>query len=337
MISLRLLGGAWLESSSGPLGGRAAQRQRVALLAQLAIAHPRPVTRDRLIADLWPDSETEHARHLLRDSLYVLRSGLGQDVLPTAGDDVRLNPEHVRCDVWEFETALAERRLADAVRAYGGPFLDGFHLTEAEEFERWTATQRQRLATSYAQALEALAVEARDGGDAPAAAGWWRRLAELDRFNGRIALELMRALDAAGDRAGALRHAHVHTVLLREEFGAEPDPDIQALASRLRLHPAVRGASGIELPVTPDQAIPPAAVSSADTLDAPATTLRSLDSSPADATSDEGVSTGSPTVATMIAPSRARFRLRLATIPVVLGLAVIVGGSLLREIGRAHV
>src|SRR5688572_18823211 len=326
MIHLRLLGGAWLESSSGPVTGRAAQRQRVALLAQLAVAHPRPVTRDRLIADLWPESETEHARHLLRDSLYVLRSGLGPDVLSTAGDDVRISPQHVRCDVWEFEAALTERRLEDAVRAYGGPFLDGFHLTEAEEFERWTDGQRQRLATLYAQALETLAVQARDAGDAPAAGGWWRRLAELDRFNGRIALELMRALDAAGDRAGALRHAHVHTVLLREEFGAEADPDVRALADQLRLRPATRAATPAEPPVVVEEPIVTAAPSSPL---ATATSAYAPNPSQPDVTLDDVVSE-SARLATPAATPRSRFYLRLAAVPVVLGLAVIVGGSLLR-------
>ena len=44
----------------------------------------------------------------------------------------------------------------------------------------------------------------------------------------------MEALGAAGDRAGALRYAQVHTTLLREEFGAEPDPALVELVERLR-------------------------------------------------------------------------------------------------------
>ena len=54
----------------------------------------------------------------------------------------------------------------------------------------------------------------------------------------------MDALERAGDRAGALRHAGVHAALFREEFDAEPDAEVLALAERLRRAPgaAVRPA-----------------------------------------------------------------------------------------------
>ena len=72
MFLLRLFGGASLEAASGPLSGRATQRRRLALIAILALEHPRAVTRDRLVAWLWPEDDAERARHLLRDSLYIL-------------------------------------------------------------------------------------------------------------------------------------------------------------------------------------------------------------------------------------------------------------------------
>src|SRR5262245_29385200 len=65
MFTLRLLGSVFLEGPDGPVTGRAALRQRIALLALLAVEHPRPLSRDKLIADLWPESGTEDARHLL--------------------------------------------------------------------------------------------------------------------------------------------------------------------------------------------------------------------------------------------------------------------------------
>ena len=79
MFTLRLLGGASLDGPDGPVAGRAALRQRVALLALLAVEHPRPLSRDSLLASLWSENGTDEARHLLRDSLYILRSALGDD------------------------------------------------------------------------------------------------------------------------------------------------------------------------------------------------------------------------------------------------------------------
>ena len=93
MFTLRLLGGASLDGPDGPVAGRAALRQRVALLALLAVEHPRPLSRDKLVASLWPESGTDDARHLLRESLYILRSALGDDSVLSTGDDLRLNPD----------------------------------------------------------------------------------------------------------------------------------------------------------------------------------------------------------------------------------------------------
>src|SRR6185503_15476783 len=59
--SLRVLGGLALIGPDGPIGGRAGQRRRLALLAILAHARGRPVSRDKLIALLWPETDTERA------------------------------------------------------------------------------------------------------------------------------------------------------------------------------------------------------------------------------------------------------------------------------------
>ena len=235
MFTLRLLGGASLDGPDGPVSGRAALRQRIALLAFLAVEHPRPVSRDKLVADVWPESGTDEARHLLRDSLYILRSALGDDSVLATGDDLRLNPRRLTCDLWDFEEALAREDPEAAVSAYHGPFLTGFHLSGGEEFERWVDGERTRLGRRYAQALEQLAERQVRAGELTKAVEWWSRLAREDPYNSRIALRYMQALEAAGDRAGALRHATAHADLLRTELDAVPEREVVALAERLRL------------------------------------------------------------------------------------------------------
>jgi DNA-binding SARP family transcriptional activator len=235
MLTLRLLGNASLDGPDGPVAGRAALRQRIALLALLAVEHPRPLSRDKLVAYLWPESGTDDARHLLRESLYILRSALGDDSVLSAGDDLRLNPDRLTCDLWEFEVALARDDPEAAVGLYHGPFLSGFHLSDAEEFEPWAEGERSRVARRYGQALEQLAEREMRGGDRLRAVEWWSRLAAEDPYNSRIALGYMQAMEAAGDRAGALRHASVHSELLRTDLQAVPEREVVALAERLRL------------------------------------------------------------------------------------------------------
>jgi TolB-like protein/DNA-binding SARP family transcriptional activator/Tfp pilus assembly protein PilF len=250
MYRLVLFGGGRLERPYGAHTGNAAQGHRLALLALLAVEHPRPLGREKLIAYLWPENDTESGRHLLRQYLYLLRRTLGDDALFSDGDEIRLNPARLGCDLWAFREALESGDPGAAVAAYGGAFLDGVFLSDAEEFERWVEAERSRLALRYGETLETLAEELEAAGDVRAAAGRWRCLVEHDPYNARFALRLMHALEAAGDRAGALRHAGVHAALLQTDFGAEPDADVEALAARLREEPGARagepGSGGAE-------------------------------------------------------------------------------------------
>lgn len=238
---LKLFGGAVLEGENGVLRGRAAHRRRIALLALLAAGRGRTVARERLIAMLWPENDGEAARHLLSESLYVLRKALGEGALVSAGDELGVDPERVACDVAAFEAAIASGGLETAVSLYAGPFLDGFYVSDAPEFERWAEEERSRFARAYAHALQTLAEGREAAGEWMTAVEWWRRLFAHDPFSSRVALRLMTALDAAGERAAALQVAAVHAARMQQELEAEPEPAVLSLAERLRTDPAPAG------------------------------------------------------------------------------------------------
>ncbi|HEX8695886.1 MAG TPA: BTAD domain-containing putative transcriptional regulator [Longimicrobium sp.] len=254
MFSLKLFGGAVLEGRGGPVAGRAAHKRRLALLSILAVAR-RPVSRERLIGLLWPESPTDSARHVLSESLYVLRKELGENVFVTAGDEVGLNEEVIRSDVGAFEAAVESGELECAAKLYRGAFLDGFYVADAAEFERWAEGERDRLARAYAKALETLAEREEGAGRLVDAVEWWRKLASHDPYSSRIALRLVMALDAAGERAAALRFAAAHAALLRDELEVEPDEDFLEFIQRLRSDGASNGTPAMELPAPrPDAA-----------------------------------------------------------------------------------
>ncbi|HST58950.1 MAG TPA: BTAD domain-containing putative transcriptional regulator, partial [Longimicrobium sp.] len=219
------------------MAGRAAHTRRLALLAILAVARGRGVARERLIGLLWPDQRTDAARHSLSESLYVLRKELGEGALVNAGGEIVLGADAVCSDVAEFQREVEEGNLEGAVRLYRGPFLDGFYVGDAPEFERWAEGERARLAHAYAHAVECLAQVAEREGRLRDAAEWWRRLAVQDPYSSVVGVRLVQALDAAGERAGALWFARTHVTLLREELGVEPDEEFTALVARLESEP----------------------------------------------------------------------------------------------------
>jgi DNA-binding SARP family transcriptional activator len=248
MVTLRLLGGLSLAGEHGPLAGRAAQKKRLALLAILSIVPTGRVSRDRLLALLWPEHDREHSRHQLAASVYELRRALGHGALRSVGDDLAIDRSEIVSDAGAFEEAHRNGDPERAVGLYLGPFLDGFFVERAPEFERWCETQRERLGRQYARALETLAMAAVRGGDLEGSVEWWWRLADHDPYSARATVGLMEALDASGRRAEALRRARTYEALLQAELGVAAEPEVRALTQRLRGDaPACRSLPGAAL------------------------------------------------------------------------------------------
>ncbi|HYW30168.1 MAG TPA: BTAD domain-containing putative transcriptional regulator [Gemmatimonas sp.] len=233
--SLHLLGGATLRREDGtPFAGRVAQRHRLALLALLACAPAATVGRERLLALLWPESDAERARNLLNVAVYDLRKTLGERCILSVGDDLRLDVAALQVDVIAFGASLAAGDHTNAVAEYAGPFLDGFHLPDNGELERWADVERARHLAAYAGALEALAVAAGTAGAANDAVTWWRRRSSLDPVDSRVAGQLVEAMAASGNVAGALQQAATHERLLLAEFEIVPPKEFAMIVSRVR-------------------------------------------------------------------------------------------------------
>ena len=170
-----------LRDDGQPLAGAASQPRRLAILAVLARAGDRGVTREKVIGYLWPDSDEERARRLLSQAVYMLRRDLGSDDAILGVRDLRLGPDIITSDVAEFQDALDARTYEKAATLYGGPFLDGFHLPGAAEFERWVDEERRALEHDGNVAFEKCATAAEARGDHGNAVIWWRKMAGRTR------------------------------------------------------------------------------------------------------------------------------------------------------------
>ena len=145
MLRLRTLGGCFLERDGARLDALSGQRKALALFAVLAAAE-HGVSRDSLVALLWPEVGEERARTSLRQLIHALRSQLSAPSLLLPSADLRLNPDTITSDVAAFRDAVHAGQHEAAVTLYGGAFLDGFYLRGADGFERWAATERASLA-----------------------------------------------------------------------------------------------------------------------------------------------------------------------------------------------
>jgi TolB-like protein/DNA-binding SARP family transcriptional activator len=234
MIELRTLGALEAISADGrPLRAVLAQPRRTALLSYLALASPRGFhRRDTLFALFWPEHDTEHARHALRQSLYFLRHALGATAIISRGDEeLAVAPDQLWCDAAAFEHAIDEGRLETALALYRGDLLPGFHISDAPDFEGWLEQERARLRGRAREAAWALADAREREGDAAGAAEAGQRAVALAPTDEAAICRLVLLLDRLGDRTAAVRAYEAFARQLQQEYELLPSEQTQALVA----------------------------------------------------------------------------------------------------------
>ena len=227
------------------VGGLLPGAQGRLALAFLTLNRDAGATRAALSAALWGEEPPPEQGTALRALLSKLRRALadaGEQTL-LAGDLLRLRlPREAWVDVEAAVRALHDAQAAVAqgqdVRAWiashvalnisARTFMPG-------DDSDWVIERRVELADVQVQALEALAAcSVRLGGpELDTAVRASRRLVSLARFRETGYGWLMRALAAQGNTAEALLAYDTLRVVLRDELGAFPSSELQALHASL--------------------------------------------------------------------------------------------------------
>lgn len=230
--TLRVIGGFGLS-----VAGRAVDlrnRKAQAIVAMLALSTPSAQSRERLADALWSESGGEQARQSLRQTLHDLRRALGADadaLVDVRRAEVALSvaPEIDALTLVErIETAAAPPDDVDWA-ALSGAILPGFEDMDPV-FGEWLGARRAALLTRVTAALEARMAAA--AGDA--ARPWAQALAELDPAHEPACRRLMESDADRGDVRAALKRYAALWELLDDDYAAEPSPETQELAVRLK-------------------------------------------------------------------------------------------------------
>ncbi len=233
MLSARLFGEFRVEMDGQAMPSTSGLRPR-SLLAYLLL-HPGPHPRARLAGRFWPDVLDTSARASLRSALWAVREGLdrvGAGAYLAAGrTHVGISGELPRSvDAEEFDrlTALGDAASLEAAVALArGPLL-------ADLADEWALEAQDAHRDRLVAALERLAALTEEAGDLPAAVRWTRAALEQDRLREVTHRDLMRRLDASGERAQALAAYRRLRAVLAAEMGIVPSRESRELAASLR-------------------------------------------------------------------------------------------------------
>jgi DNA-binding SARP family transcriptional activator len=212
------------------------------VFAMLAAEHDRAVSRDEIEAELWPDDVPAAPETALRAIVSKLRgvladAGLAGGTLAHAFGAYRL---HLPPDAWVDVLAAVEavHRAEPAIRARDLASAVGWGRAAATIAARpfllgaqgpWTGGWRDRLRDVRVRALDVLATAWIEVGDPEQAARDAHAAVAMEPYRESSHRLLLRALDASGNRAEALRAYERLRERLADELGVDPGPEIQAV------------------------------------------------------------------------------------------------------------
>lgn len=199
------------------------------LLAYLLLHRDRPIDRQQIAFELWPDAPEPEARANLRRHLHHLRHALppppgGRPWLLLEAATVQWNPQaDIWLDVAQMEQLAAQpETLAEAVQLYCGDLLETV-------YDDWVFAKREALRELFFRCLEQLIAQNRLNRDYPAAIGYARQLLGVDPFREDVLRQLMAVQYEAGNRAGAIQEYTAFEHRLRREIGVDPMPETRTL------------------------------------------------------------------------------------------------------------
>jgi SARP family transcriptional regulator, regulator of embCAB operon len=226
-------------------------RQGRIVFAYLLLNRTRQVTRRELTDTVWgsaPPPEPAVAVRALLSKLRATLDATGVAALPT-GDSLRLHlPPDAEVDVEVAVQALHDAQSAvsgnEDVRAWIAAHI-ALNVSSRVFLEgvdgEWIAERRAALHEIRLRALEALSACAlRLGGpEVNTAVRTARELIRLAPFRETGHAHLMKALAAQGNLAEAVLTYEKLRVLLREELGIDPAPELRALHTQLIKHRSI--------------------------------------------------------------------------------------------------
>jgi DNA-binding SARP family transcriptional activator len=207
------------------LSGRHAQ----ALFALLVLVR-RPRSREAIAADLWPDADGTSAGSM-RQALWLVRQSLAAagiapaDLLDIEGDTLGIRMDaRIDLDITAFERCLDGDGCGadEAVARYRGDLLEGLG-------HDCFATERERLADRYEDALAAVADQRLAAGDLSGARAAATHLLARDPLREEAHAVLIAVHGLIGSRSQVVRQYRRLRDVLSRELGEAPLPDTEAI------------------------------------------------------------------------------------------------------------
>jgi ATP/maltotriose-dependent transcriptional regulator MalT/DNA-binding SARP family transcriptional activator len=247
-IQAFMLGPFELRASGARISDRGWRTSKAKELFALLLLDRRAVSRDDLVAQLWPETDAASALSNFHFTLHALRKALASAGASEATSVVRTDagyrlalPLSIHVDLEVFRRSLrrgreardagrsreAVQHLRAAVAVHRGEFL-------ADLSAPWIDRQREETDRQLVVAAKELATLELEWKEPREAIRPLEKLLQREPYDEEAHRLLMRAHHESGDNALAMRHYQALEAMLRRDLGAEPEAATRELHQRIK-------------------------------------------------------------------------------------------------------
>ncbi len=201
--------------------------------------HGKPLRKEQIANDLWPDLDPKRLNSAFHSTLYRLRKAIDPQVVMQTDDGYQVNPTfEIAYDATEFdgytqgsdsapaESEIWAEQLVAAVALYRGPFAETFDSD-------WANDARRRYEDRFLSCLLSLASHFERSGDTEQVVRLGDAVSNIDPVNEEAALYVMRAQARAGHLDLATRAYRRLQNAMLDDLGEEPSEQLQKLYARV--------------------------------------------------------------------------------------------------------
>ncbi|KAA8672982.1 AAA family ATPase [Clostridium sp. MT-14] len=186
-------------------------------------------TREKLAGLLWPDEEESIAKKNLRNAIYKIKKTLNLEVLISPRKStVMINPDiSIKSDVTDF------LKNKNEINLYKDPFLTGFYVKNAENFQNWLTQYRDYLQQIYIHRLKVKISLENKNRNYDKMEDYCRLLIKVDEFDEESYRKLMCSLINNNKPNKAIETYHKLSEILNKELNVEPSKETKKLFNEI--------------------------------------------------------------------------------------------------------
>jgi DNA-binding SARP family transcriptional activator len=239
MLSIKMFGQMNISNNGVSIADKLSKKL-MALICLLVLNANREVSREKIIAYLWPDSAEESARYNLRYNLWLVKKLIPLDAneqsfILITKDSCRINKQYrfqcdkMRIDDFDIQGESSVEELIQLKALFKGEFLEGFYLKNCDEFNEMILFERVVCQTKQIEIMKKLITLYEEANRYAEELQVLHEMMTIEPYNENFAYRILNIYKNTGNRAAAINYYKKFEGKLRRDLNIAPNNELKLL------------------------------------------------------------------------------------------------------------